>query len=94
MTSNIPNDDRSFLMWHITETHDIWHVVTGSNTNITGEIELEAFYVAQLIASRFWLALLCKNLFKAALQNVEVSHQYMDALLTLKSPKGTGILHS
>lgn len=56
------NNDYTYLSAHITETHDIWHVVTGSDINITGEIRIEAFSVAQLYASRFWIALLAKNL--------------------------------
>lgn len=74
------DNDYAFLAAHITETHDIWHVVTGYDTNITGEIRLEAFYVVQLYASRFWLALLAKNLLKAALFHIELSDQYIDAL--------------
>lgn len=77
--SELPNDDHSFLSYHITETHDLWHVVTGCDIQMAGEIELEAFYVAQLGASRFWLALLSKNLLKAAVQDIELSGQYMDA---------------
>lgn len=69
-----------YLGMHITETHDIWHVVTGSDTDILGEIQLEAFYVAQLEVSRFWLALLAKNLLKSAVYDVEVATQYMDVL--------------
>jgi len=72
--------DCDFLIAHLTETHDIWHVVTGSNTDIWGEIQLEAFYVAQLELSRFWMALLAKNLLKAAVYNIESSTQYMEAL--------------
>ena len=67
-------------MAHITETHDIWHVITGSNTSIYGEIKLEAFSFAQLYASRFWLALLAKNLLKSAVFNVENGVEYLDAL--------------
>lgn len=74
------DNNYTFLAAHITETHDIWHVVTNCDTNITGEIQLEAFYVAQLYASRFWLALLAKNLLKAILFHIELSEQYMDAL--------------
>lgn len=74
------HSDSDFLQVHITETHDIWHVLTGSDTSILGEIQLEAFYVAQLYASRFWTALLAKNLLKAAIDNIEVSTQYLDAL--------------
>jgi len=73
-------NDVQFLTTHLTETHDIWHVVTGSNTDILGEIQLEAFYVAQMEVSRFWLALLVKNLLKSVLYNIEVSGQYMDAI--------------
>jgi ubiquinone biosynthesis protein COQ4 len=72
--------DRQFLESHLTETHDIWHVVTGSKTDIFGEIQLEAFYVAQLETSRFWLALLAKNLLKAVAYDIEISTQYMEAL--------------
>jgi ubiquinone biosynthesis protein Coq4 len=73
-------NDYQFLGKHITETHDIWHVVTGSKTDILGEIQLEAFYVAQLEVSRFWLALLAKNLLKSTVYNIDCSTQYMDAL--------------
>jgi len=78
----IPNvdDDYQFLSAHITETHDIWHVVTGCNTDILGEIKIEAFYVAQLYSSRLWVALLVKNLMKAAVYDVEVSTQYLEAI--------------
>lgn len=72
--------DNEFLAAHITEMHDIWHVVTGFGTNIIGEIQLEAFYVAQLYASRFWLSLLAKNLLKAVVFDVEASTKYMDAI--------------
>jgi ubiquinone biosynthesis protein COQ4 len=74
------NNNSEFFVAHITETHDIWHVVTGSNTKITEEIQLEAFYVAQLYASRFWLALLAKNLLKAVVYDIEVTSQYMNAI--------------
>lgn len=76
----VPDGDLAFLAVHTTETHDCWHVVTGCSTHITGEIELEAFYVAQMSASRFWLALLAKNLLKSTLQEIETSGDYMDAL--------------
>ncbi|MEH1841332.1 MAG: Coq4 family protein [Nostoc sp.] len=73
-------NDYQFLGAHLTETHDIWHILTGCNINILGEIQLEAFYVAQLHFSRFWLALLAKNLVKAAIYDIEVSTKYMDAI--------------
>ena len=74
------NNDYQFLGYHITETHDIWHVVTGFGTNILGEIQLEAFSAAQLYASRFWVALLAKNLLKSVVFDIEISNQYLDAI--------------
>jgi ubiquinone biosynthesis protein Coq4 len=73
-------NDYQFLGAHITETHDIWHVITECDTDIFGEIQLEAFYVAQLQFTRFWLALLAKNLVKASIYNIEFSTKYMDAI--------------
>jgi len=73
-------NDHQFLLAHITETHDIWHVITGSDTSIYGEIKLEAFSFAQLYASRFWLALLAKNLLKSAVFDIETGVDYLDAL--------------
>lgn len=41
-------DDTSFLHAHLYETHDLWHVVTGFETDVAGELGLQAFYGAQL----------------------------------------------
>jgi ubiquinone biosynthesis protein Coq4 len=73
-------DDYSFPGIHILETHDIWHVVTGCDTTKAGEIELEAFYVAQIYPSATFLALLAKNLMKTALEDLELCEQHMNAL--------------
>ncbi len=72
-------NDYQFLAAHLTETHDIWHIVR-CDTNILGEIQLEAFYMAQLYATRFWVALLAKNPIKAVIYDIEVSTRYMDAI--------------
>ncbi len=44
------NDAPSFVRAHLFETHDIWHVVTGFDTDAAGELGLQAFYLAQLPA--------------------------------------------
>jgi len=72
--------DHDFLGTHLAETHDIWHVMTGSKTDILGEVTLQAFCAAQLDYSRFWLALLTKNLLKSTIYSIESSTQYMDSL--------------
>ncbi len=75
------NDPLAFFSRHIRETHDIWHVVTGCNTDKPGEVQLEAFYVAQLTSDRLFLALLAKNLLKTAIYEVELCDQIMDGLM-------------
>lgn len=76
----IANDPSVFLGAHIGETHDIWHVVTGCDTDKPGEVQLEAFYTAQLDPDRLFLALLAKNLLKTAMYEVELCEQIMDGL--------------
>ncbi|MEO8876411.1 MAG: Coq4 family protein [Polyangiaceae bacterium] len=50
--SALPNrpsrDAREFLQAHLYETHDIWHVATGFEADVAGELGLQAFYLAQL----------------------------------------------
>lgn len=43
-------DGRSWLRAHLFETHDLWHVVTGFDTDVAGEVGLQAFYLAQFPA--------------------------------------------
>ena len=39
--------DVDYILAHIYETHDLWHVVTGFDTDTMGETALQAFYLAQ-----------------------------------------------
>lgn len=73
-------DHSSFPGVHLLETHDIWHVVTGCDTTKAGEIELEAFYLAQIYPSPTFLALLAKNLMKTAIEDLELCEEHMNAL--------------
>lgn len=41
-------DEAGFVRQHLYETHDLWHVVTGFDTDVPGELGLQAFYSAQL----------------------------------------------
>ncbi len=41
------NDDTSYLLLRLRQTHDIWHVVTGFPTSVAGELGLKAFELAQ-----------------------------------------------
>src|SRR4051794_22419287 len=52
--ANLPHraadDARSFVRAHLYETHDLWHVATGFDTDVAGEVGLQAFYLAQFPA--------------------------------------------
>ena len=76
------DNDYAYLMFHLTETHDIWHVVTGSDTSMAGETKLQSFVAAQLHTSRFSFAMLAKNLLKTAVEDLELAQLLMDSLAT------------
>jgi ubiquinone biosynthesis protein COQ4 len=41
------DDDTSYLLLRLRQTHDLWHVVTGFSTDVPGELGLKAFELAQ-----------------------------------------------
>jgi ubiquinone biosynthesis protein COQ4 len=41
------DDDASFTLAHLYETHDIWHTVAGFKSDVAGEVGLLSFYMAQ-----------------------------------------------
>jgi ubiquinone biosynthesis protein Coq4 len=41
------SDELGFIRAHLYETHDVWHAVTGFDTDVAGELGLQAFYAAQ-----------------------------------------------
>lgn len=74
-------DTYRFLFNYVMETHDIWHVVTGSNTDKAGEIQVEAFSLAQFYPARFWIVLLAKNFLKTAIEDMDLCSQHMEAVV-------------
>src|SRR6266511_3895725 len=56
---NLPNKPASteldYIVAHLYETHDLWHVLTGFDTDPAGELALQAFLLAQ---TRAYLPLL------------------------------------
>ncbi len=40
--------DASYVELRLSQTHDIWHLITGFDTSFAGEIGLQAFHLAQL----------------------------------------------
>jgi ubiquinone biosynthesis protein COQ4 len=59
-----PTDEIGWLLNHLYQTHDIWHVVTGWGNDLPGEVGLGAFYAAQFRSPAFFgymLALIFLN---------------------------------
>jgi ubiquinone biosynthesis protein Coq4 len=42
------SDTAEFVRAHLYESHDVWHVVTGFDTDVAGELGLQGFYMAQI----------------------------------------------
>jgi len=59
-----PTDAEGWMLNHLYQTHDIWHVVTGWGNDLAGEVGLGAFYAGQLRSPSFFgymLALIIMN---------------------------------
>lgn len=58
-------DELSWLRAHLFESHDLWHVATGFDTDVAGEAGLQAFYLAQFPArlATILLAIIFVNTF-------------------------------
>ena len=68
-----------YAVVHVTETHDIWHVVTGFGNDEPGEIGMVAFYCSNTGASIFVL-LLAAALLNTALFNHDKLGERFDAI--------------
>ena len=42
-----PTSDAVYVELRLSQTHDLWHVVTGFDTTVVGEIGLQAFHLTQ-----------------------------------------------
>ena len=77
----LPSDDAiAFFRAHLYETHDIWHVVTGFETDVVGELGLQAFYQAQ-IPGPLPSILLAIGFLRSALFDRELTVPFMNALV-------------
>ncbi len=65
----LPSDTaQEFLLAHLYEVHDIWHVVTGFETDVAGELGLQAFGAAQF-PSKVGVMLLSAGLLNTMIKN-------------------------
>jgi ubiquinone biosynthesis protein Coq4 len=52
----LASPEATYLILRVRQTHDLWHVLTGYETDESGEIALQAFTYAQLrVPSALWL---------------------------------------
>ncbi|MDB4972209.1 MAG: hypothetical protein JWN48_550 [Myxococcaceae bacterium] len=72
--------DAEYVLAHLYETHDLWHVVTGFGSDLRGEIALQAFYLAQHRAYLPFFALSAVLLNTAAFAYDE-KEQRLDAIV-------------
>ena len=49
-----PTDEVGWMLNHLYQTHDIWHVLTGWGVDLEGEVGLGGFYAAQFGAPPFF----------------------------------------
>jgi ubiquinone biosynthesis protein Coq4 len=49
-----PEGEVGWMLNHLYQTHDIWHVVTGWGNDLTGEVGLGGFYAAQFGSPPFF----------------------------------------
>ncbi len=50
LVPEVVESDFDYVRAHLRETHDVWHPVTGLETDVAGELGLQAFYLAQFQA--------------------------------------------
>lgn len=50
LVPEVVKSDFDYVRAHLRETHDVWHPVTGFETDVAGELGLQAFYLAQFQA--------------------------------------------
>jgi ubiquinone biosynthesis protein Coq4 len=62
----VPEDDETgWMLNHLYQTHDVWHVLTGWDNDLTGEVGVGAFYKGQFRSPAFFgfmLALILLNI--------------------------------
>jgi len=72
-------DDGEFLRAHLYETHDMWHAITGFDSDIAGELGLQGFYSAQ-IDGPLAPAILAAGLLNTALFAMDERTARLDAI--------------
>jgi ubiquinone biosynthesis protein COQ4 len=73
------SDELDFVRAHLYETHDVWHAITGFDTDVAGELGLQAFYAAQGPGGLPWM-LLAMGFLNTALYAMQDRDRRFDAI--------------
>jgi ubiquinone biosynthesis protein COQ4 len=73
------NSDSQYMMNHFYSTHDIWHVVTGFDSDLPGELGLQAFYASKG-PSRFPLLMISLGLMNSFIFRREDKDKHFSAI--------------
>ncbi|ERT07229.1 hypothetical protein M595_2778 [Lyngbya aestuarii BL J] len=77
-TLNI-EDDTTYIMLRLRQTHDIWHLITGFSTDVVGELGLQAFILAQT-RRPMAIVLLAGGLLRALIKSPEEMEKLLDRI--------------
>lgn len=75
------NTELEWVVAHLYETHDLWHVLTGFDTDVAGELGLQAFYAAQ-VGSPLPYAILSAGMLNTALYARGDGDRRLNAIVT------------
>lgn len=73
------DEEWEYVLAHMYEAHDIWHVATGFDTDVPGELGLQAFNLAQF-PGRVGLMLLAAGLLNTLIFEPQEREARMDAI--------------
>lgn len=71
--------DGEYVELRLSQTHDVWHIITGFDTSIVGEIGLQAFHLTQFPYPLATM-LIANSLISATLTAPEILPELLDAI--------------
>lgn len=72
-------DDESYILAHLYETHDLWHLLGDFDTSFNGELALQGFYMSQC-PGRLSPALISAGLLNISFRDMKKGKQRMHAI--------------
>jgi ubiquinone biosynthesis protein Coq4 len=73
-------DDFSYFIRRMGQLHDIWHVITGFDTSIPGELGLQGFVAALVPDQQFPVSLISSGLVHTVMHNPALATPALEAI--------------